>query len=84
MNVYVVLSDVINTASSSHGMHGVYASKSGAKTCAISAIISIAKNNGHNITMADIEVSDYDNELYLNYSSDTMDIAVSCIKQEIL
>lgn len=81
MKVYVVISDSIIQGHTSNGLHGVYANKDKAKSVAISAIISMAKGQYHNISEADICEMD---ELEFNYQSGNVDIFVSCLEQEVM
>lgn len=48
--VYVVLSESIAQSYSSHGLHGVYATKYDAQVTAMSTIMSIARRHGHEVT----------------------------------
>ena len=78
MKVYVVISDSIINGHSSHGLHGVYADKEQAKVAAISVITSTAK-----VSVDDIHIEEYDEQLELFYNQNGIDIVVSCIKQDL-
>lgn len=80
MKIYVVISDSIINNHSSHGLHGVYQNHSDAITAAISMIKSTVQLHGYNITLDDITIDD--NELF--YAKHGIDIAVSCIEQDLL
>lgn len=77
--VYVVISDSIIQNYESHGLHGVFSTKSKAISVAISAIIGTAERNYHNITVDDICIDD----LELSYQAKNLEIYVSCIEQEV-
>lgn len=79
--VYVVISDAIIQGHTSNGLHGVYSSKAKARSVAMSAIISMAKGQYHNISESDICEHD---ELELSYQSGNVDIFVSCLEQEVM
>lgn len=80
MKVYVVISDSIIQGHTSNGLHGVYATKGKARSVAMSAIISMAKGQYHNISESDICEMD---DLEFSYQSGNVDIFVSCLEQEV-
>lgn len=79
MKVYVVISSSIINDHESNGLHGVYTTKSSAKSTAISAIKSIAQRYYRNINTADI----CEDGLEFSYQDDTIDICVSCLEEEL-
>lgn len=78
--VYVVVSDTIDRGQVYHGIHGVYTSKDSAQAQAMSTIMGIAEHHKCNITKDDITI-EYDDHIY---TSNKVDIVVSCIEQQIL
>lgn len=77
--VYVVVSDTIDRGQVYHGIHGVYTSKESAQAQAMSTIVGIAEHHKCNITKDDITI-EYDDHIY---TSDKVDIVVSCIEQNL-
>lgn len=79
MKVYVIISNSIIHGHQSNGLHGVRATKDGARNTAISAIKSIAQRYYHEVSIADI----CEDGLEFCYQDGNIDICVSCLEEEV-